>query len=467
MSKRQDPKTQRRSKSGASKDFGSSFPAAREKTLSAPGKPTRQSSEPIPTRELPVRPNLEQLKHQAKDLLRQIKSGSISAIAEFNHYHPRPCSPERIKLADAQLALARSYQAPNWSRLVQACQLVEAIWGDDLDTVRQIVLKRPALLHESTLIRKSNWGPPLSYAANLGRNRIIQMLYELGARDLESAIDRAVLQSKIDTAQMLHEMLGRPAPPADALVGPAYTLSVSGTAFVLGLGAPVVDAAGNPLAPVDVVLESDSRNPTAKHQILELYARHGLELPDTPTLALHRGRLDLLEDHLRRDPKLLRRTFKHTEIYPPELGCHDEVLATHGTPLAGATLLHMCVDYDELEIAQWLLERGMNVDERALVDADGFGGHTALFNTAVSQPNYWMNRQGKPPAAPFTQLLLEHGADPNVRASLRKQLHPGYGEDTMHEYRDVTPLAWGSRFHRQVFVSQPAMRLIAERGGHD
>jgi len=127
------------------------------------------------------------------------------------------------------------------------------------------------------------------------------------------------------------------------------------------------------------VLETDSRNPTSKHQILELYAQHGLELPDTPTMALHRGRLDLLEEHLHRDPQLLQRTFTHKEIYPPELGCHDDVLATEGTPLAGTTLLHMCVDYDEIEIARWLLERGMDPDEKAAVDTDGFGGYTALF----------------------------------------------------------------------------------------
>ena len=194
-------------------------------------------------------------------------------------------------------------------------------------------------------------------------------------------------------------------------------------------------------------------------------------------MALHRGRLDLLEEHLRRDSRLLERTFTHEEIYPPELGCHDDVLATQGTPLAGTTLLHMCVDYDEIEIARWLLELGADVNAKADVDKDGFGGHTALFCTVVSQTNFWMNYTGgwahsrKPQAAPFTELLLEHGADPNVRASLRKKLHPGYGPEldveTLHEYRDVTPLSWGQRFHAQVFVSEPAMRLIAERGGKE
>jgi ankyrin repeat protein len=170
---------------------------------------------------------------------------------------------------------------------------------------------------------------------------------------------------------------------------------------------------------------------------------------------------------LRRDPDLLKRTFTQQEIFPPELGCHNEVLSTCGTPLAGATLLHMCVDYNEMEIARWLLARGMNVDARAAIDSDGFGGHTALFATVVSQPNFWMNHNGLPQVAPFTELLLDHGADPNARASLRKQLHPGYGEDTMHEFRDVTPLSWGRQFHKKVFVSEPAMQLIAARGGHE
>jgi hypothetical protein len=417
-------------------------------------------------RRLPVRPNLEQLKHQAKDLLRSIRAGDRTAIAELEEHHPDTLDPARVKLADAQLVLARSYEAPSWARLVQACELIDAMWRDDVDAVRNLIAKNPHLVREHATIRDSNWGPPMSYAANLGRDRIIDALLELGATDLETALDRATLQGRVATAEKLHALMGAPRATADLLGGPAYTLSVSGTAFALGAGAPVRDADGKRLAPVDVVLETDSRKPAAKHEILEMYVRHGLELPDTPTMALHRGRIDLLEQHLRRDPGLLRRTFSHEEIYPPELGCHDEVLATHGTPLAGATLLHMCVDYDEMEVAKWLLERGMDVDVKAAVDRDGFGGHTALFATVVSQPNFWMNYGGGPQVAPFTQLLLDRGADPNARASLRKQLHPGYGEDWMHEYRDVTPLSWGERFHNQIFVSRPAMRLITEHGGY-
>jgi len=420
----------------------------------------------MPERRLPVKPDLDQLKNQAKDLLGAIRAGDQSAIAEFEQYHPKKIDPANAKLADAQLVLARSYEASSWTRLVQSCQLIDAIWRDDVEAVRNLVVSNPHLLHENAGIRNNNWGPPLSYAANLGRDRIITMLHELGATDLITALGRATLQSKIDTARMLHAMLGAPTPPAGSLGGPAYTLSAAGTALMFELGARVYDENGKPIAPADVVLETDSRKPSEKHAILEMYAAHGLTLPDTPTMALHRGRIDLLEEHLRRDPNLLRRRFTHEDIYPPEIGCHEDPHSTQGTPLAGTTLLHMCVDYDELEIAKWLIAHGMDVNEKASVDADGFGGHTALFATVVSQPNFWMNYQARPQAAPFTQLLLDHGADPNVRASLRKQLHPGYGPEPIREYRDVTPLSWGERFERKVFVSEPAMRLIAERGGH-
>ena len=419
----------------------------------------------MPSRHFPVRPNLDQLRHQAKDLLRALRRGDADAVADFSQYRSRPTNPASARLADAQLVLARSYGLPSWPRLVTACHVTDAIWRGDVEAVRALVLRNPQLLIEDARGVKGNWGPPMSYAANLGQDAIIAMLRGLGAADMQQAFGRACLQGKIDTARKLHAMMGSPRPPDGELSGPAYTLNVAGTALLLELGARLYDDQGNRLAPVDTVIETDSRNPAAKHQILELYVRYGFPLPDTPVMALHRGRIDLLEQHLRQDPGLLKRTFTHAEIYPPALGCHDEIQATHGTPLDGTTLLHMCADYDEIEIARWLLHRGMDVDEPATVDAEGFGGHTALFATVVSQPNFWMNHRCQIPDAPFTRLLLDHGANPKARASLRKQLHPGYEIEGMHEYRDVTPRTWGERFHFSKLVNTAALQLLSERGG--
>src|SRR6266481_4788045 len=145
-------------------------------------------------RHFPVRPNLEQLKHQAKDLLRAIKQGDPGAIAEFQKNHPKQVEPTKAKLADAQFALARSYGIASWPRLVSACRMTNAIWQGDAATVRELVMKDPRLMHEDARGVEGNWGPPMSYAANVGQTQIIEMLHELGATDVQRAFSRACLQ---------------------------------------------------------------------------------------------------------------------------------------------------------------------------------------------------------------------------------------------------------------------------------
>lgn len=418
----------------------------------------------MPARILPVCPDLDQLRHQAKDLLRALHAGDPEALADLKQFHTKPIDPAKAKLADAQHVLARSYEASTWTRLVLACRLIDAIWRDDLQTVRSIVEKNPELLHENACIRRSsNWGPPLSYAANVGRDAIIRMLYEHGARDLDHAIGRAALQGKIETADMLYRMLGAPPIPKGALSGPAYTLSATGTAFLLEHGAAVVDENGATVAPVDVVICSDSRKPDEKHRILEMYVQHGAQLPDTPVMALHRGRIDLLQEHLRRDPRLLARTFSHREIFPPEFGC-SEYVDTQGTPLHGTTLLHMCVDWDEFEIFEWLVQQGAGVNAKSAIDPNGFGGYTPLFCAVVCYANFWGNYRGQPPDTRFARLLLDRGADVHVRASIRRMFEED-GRRVWKEFRDVTPLSWGDAYPNKILVNQPAMRMIEERGG--
>src|SRR5688500_14739289 len=333
----------------------------------------------VSTRHLPVRPDLTQLKHQAKDLLRAIKQGDADAIADLRAHIPGESDPAKTTLADAQLALARSYGLASWPRLVTACNVIDAIWSDDLKKLRELIAKRPALIHENARGTEiCNWGPPMSYAANLGRDNIIRMLLEHGATDLKHAAGRAALQGHVATARMLLALPGAPPIPKDAVMGPCEALNPDGLAMVLELGAGICDHTGDWRPPVAMLLETYSRSPKRKHRCLEILVEHGIELPDTPTMALHRGRLDLLERHLRADAQLLRRTFLLTEIYPPDLGCHAEAPAS-GAPLDGATLLHMCIDYSDLETAQWLIDQGMDVNVPAAVDEEGFGGHRRCF----------------------------------------------------------------------------------------
>src|SRR5262245_18230117 len=94
---------------------------------------------------MPVRPNLDQLKHQAKDLLKAYRAGAVQAAADFAAFHPDRVAPAHAKLADAQLVVARCYHASSWTRLVHGCQLINAIWDDDPDAVERLVKANPNL----------------------------------------------------------------------------------------------------------------------------------------------------------------------------------------------------------------------------------------------------------------------------------------------------------------------------------
>jgi hypothetical protein len=197
-------------------------------------------------------------------------------------------------------------------------------------------------------------------------------------------------------------------------------------------------------------------------------------------MAFHRGRFDLLERHLAQDPALLARRFAIHEIFPPEVGCAHPPHEAMGTPVDGGTLLHLAVYWDEYDMAEWLLERGADVNARTTIEPDGFGGHTPLFNAVVCQANFWMNytkgRTQRPQDTRFTQLLLDRGADPDARASIRMRFGEGHGDPRIREFRDVTPLSWAKqlaasktndRYDGRILVSEPAMRLIEAAGGRD
>jgi ankyrin repeat protein len=91
------------------------------------------------TRNLPDDPNLDQLKKQAKALLRRIRAGDPAALALADEFHPVQ------RLADAQLVIARSYGFASWARLSRHLELVgrysrsphRAAVGGRLDTPQQ------------------------------------------------------------------------------------------------------------------------------------------------------------------------------------------------------------------------------------------------------------------------------------------------------------------------------------------
>jgi hypothetical protein len=412
------------------------------------------------SRSLPDKPHLDVPKREARTLLKEWRVGSPEALERIRRRHPRfrkadpdAISGEKFLLSDAQLVVAKEYGFSNWTVLKErintntvAKLLQEAIHKDDREAVVRLLRANPKLLHIP--LWSGNWGPPMSHAANLGKLEIIKAVAALGARDHQHAFDRALLQGKLECARWLHAHGAKLLP--GLVMGACETLNPAGLGFLADLGAPFTDAKGNRLAPLALVLETYGRHPKGKHAVLGIFERQGYALPDTPMMAFHRGDMARLRDFLRRDPGLIRQRFSSLEIYPPELGCaKDGRSGMHWTPIDGTTLLHLAIDFDEEEIFELLLANGADVNARANVDAEGFGGHTPIYNAVVSHGR----RQGE-----MARTLAERGASKTVRASLRKFLD-WCETPRWHEAREVSPAEWARTFPEKGWVNAEALRV--------
>ena len=417
------------------------------------------------SRGLPAQPHLDIPKQQARDLLRQAKAKLSEALDRVRRRHPRLSSAgddaiaTRLKLSDAQMVIAREYGFSSWTQLKEritgntAARLIDtAIRAGDAAAVTRLLRAYPNLLDVPVV--SGNWGPPMSHAANMGLLDMVKTIAALGAKDFQHAFDRALLHGDIETAQWLHEQ-GAAFTPG-IIMGSCETLNDRGFGFLDDAGAPLADGKGDTLAALAMVLETYSRHPAGKHAILQRFRARGCHWADTPMMAFHGGDLDRLKQYFQHDPQLIHRRFSYREIYPLELGCHDDLRSgLHGTPIDGATLLHLSIDFDERDIFDWLLERGADVNAPAAVDQDGFGGHTPLFNAVVSDA-YACGRQRD---AYMVHRLLALGADTRVRVSLKKYLdwrdEPGW-----HTALDVTPLEWAAGFPERGWVNREAISII-------
>ncbi len=98
--------------------------------------------------ELPARPNLEQYKKQAKDLLHDHGLGTSAALVRIAHNHPRLHKlPEsdirsaRFILTDAQLVLAREHGFESWPKLtahIRSINLINSV-ADPADPVAAFI----------------------------------------------------------------------------------------------------------------------------------------------------------------------------------------------------------------------------------------------------------------------------------------------------------------------------------------
>jgi hypothetical protein len=78
----------------------------------------------MPVRHLPPNPNLDHLKYQAKDLLKERTAHTLEVAQRIREFHPRfrwatdaEIFDTQLSLSDAQLTIAREYGFPSWARL--------------------------------------------------------------------------------------------------------------------------------------------------------------------------------------------------------------------------------------------------------------------------------------------------------------------------------------------------------------
>ncbi len=137
-----------------------------------------------PTRTLRDRPDLAQLKRQAKDLLKAYAAGEADAATEVNA-HYRGASPASFALHDAQLVLARSYGFPSWPKLkafvdgVTVRRLCDAVREGDLNGVKAMLDVRPELVHLD--LAENDEHRALHHAVLQRRPDMVRLLMQHGA----------------------------------------------------------------------------------------------------------------------------------------------------------------------------------------------------------------------------------------------------------------------------------------------
>lgn len=400
--------------------------------------------------QLPDQPDLRHLKDQAKDL---VSAGSCPT------------------LANALFHVARRHGFPSWPKLKAYVESVgsmgaleQAILEDDIDRLNDLLAEDPDLIHREghwLRRRRHNGYRPLAYAAFFGKVKVMEVLIAAGA-DVHEGGDRALraaayFDQNLDAVGLL---LRHGADPNATTVSPSgrpYRV-IDYPCMTLASGMlRHLSSKGGRLLPENagMILATNERNPGNKADCLRVMAEAGVELPDTPPLVLHLRDRDGLARHLAGDPHMLTRPFSVEEIFPPDYGIKHPAPYAFATPLTGGvTLLHMAVEFCDMEMVEWLLERGADVNAPAGTDPDGYGGWTPLFHAMASLhvPRDFTD---------MADLLLEHGADPAVRASLRKPTPEG-GEYT---WRDVTAAEYARKFVYPDLVNQDALRRVMDAGG--
>lgn len=156
------------------------------------------------SRELPLHPNLDQYKRQAKDLQKALQAGDPTAIQRIRLFHPRGRELFQPTLSDTQFVLAREHSFESWPKfskyvreLAQANspfakfeRAADAVVNGDAAQLREMLHQNPELVrarspreHRSMLLHYVSANGVEDYRQKVPRNavEIAKILLEAGA----------------------------------------------------------------------------------------------------------------------------------------------------------------------------------------------------------------------------------------------------------------------------------------------
>jgi hypothetical protein len=115
----------------------------------------------MPVKPLPSSPNLDHLKHQSKDLLRDQAAQNPATAQRIREFHPRFHSSTdaeifgaHLTLSDAQLTIARERGFPSWTRLKR--HIERPTLADRLDLKHHERIEDPAIRRAVDLLDEGN-----------------------------------------------------------------------------------------------------------------------------------------------------------------------------------------------------------------------------------------------------------------------------------------------------------------------
>ena len=154
------------------------------------------------------------------------------------------------------------------------------------------------------------------------------------------------------------------------LIGEIELHSVEGIneCFVNGIN-PNQCFNGEPL--IYELISEYTRTPRFK-ECVRAFVEQGLRFDDQTLLAVLADDALTLEASIKNDPEAVRRRYSLRCAY---------------TPLLEVTLLHICAEFNHVACAEILLKYGADVNARAGIDSNGFGGQTPVFHTVNQNSN--------------------------------------------------------------------------------